>query len=433
MLGLRAYALAVALAFGFWPSLATAQVLVDTCGQVYRGDGFLAADLDCSGQAVDTVTIDGGGSLNLAGFTLSFGGYAGVRCNGGSCEVYSQPSGGEIVGGGVGVAVDGPPSQKATIHDVLLHDAGVCASGDKVYVYDSELRDCNYGIWASRIAILERSTISGSTSAAMSISSFTIVNIKRKITVIDSLISGNALAVDTDDLRRLRLSLVNSEIRGNGTGGVALSARLENSIVADNDSYGILALHRIKVLGGQISGNGIANPTGVGGLNANRVSVRDADISGNEAGIVADFSVKVRDTTVSNNAQNGITGAKVVVRNSMVTDNGGIGVLSRTYDQRFFAKARLKISESVVTGNGAFGAIGTGSAGTAQDCTDAGAVVVTGTDLTGNGVDLACGVTQPCASVASCDEPKLVDSSCETSYVVGSGLPGQSWSLCSLD
>ena len=66
-------------------SAAQAPVEVNTCGQVVTGDGFLAADLDCSGFTgglLDygaAVVLSRGSTLDLGGFTLR-GGQIGVIC-----------------------------------------------------------------------------------------------------------------------------------------------------------------------------------------------------------------------------------------------------------------------------------------------------------------------------------------------------------------
>jgi hypothetical protein len=66
-------------------------------------------------------------------------------------------------------------------------------------------------------------------------------------------------------------------------------------------------------------------------------------------------------------------------------------------------------------------------------CVD-GKLTVKATMLSGNGLDATCGVTQACADVGSSTEPRLDASSvCGTSYVSGSGMPGSSWGICTLD
>jgi len=58
--------------------------------------------------------------------------------------------------------------------------------------------------------------------------------------------------------------------------------------------------------------------------------------------------------------------------------------------------------------------------------------------LRGNGLDATCGVDEICADVATCaqggnDRPVLHRTPCGTSYELGSGMPGRSCSICTLD
>jgi hypothetical protein len=75
-----------------WSSASHADTAVTTCGQEFSGKGYLAGDLTCddSGYAVE---IEGTGSLDLRGFTISGGEY-GVFCDL-TCKVFG---GGTITG-----------------------------------------------------------------------------------------------------------------------------------------------------------------------------------------------------------------------------------------------------------------------------------------------------------------------------------------------
>lgn len=63
---------------------AEAATPVTSCVQHYKGNGYLTADLDCTGEAVG-VYIDGSGTLDLRGFSIS-NAVVGVICDG-SCKV----------------------------------------------------------------------------------------------------------------------------------------------------------------------------------------------------------------------------------------------------------------------------------------------------------------------------------------------------------
>ena len=104
-------------------SAAQAPVEVNTCGQVVTGDGFLAADVDCTGFTgglLDygaAVVLSRGSTLDLGGFTLR-GGQIGVicakPCGGGTNTLCGVPIC-KIRGGGgtiAGATVDGILGQR---------------------------------------------------------------------------------------------------------------------------------------------------------------------------------------------------------------------------------------------------------------------------------------------------------------------------------
>ena len=53
-------------------------------------------------------------------------------------------------------------------------------------------------------------------------------------------------------------------------------------------------------------------------------------------------------------------------------------------------------------------------------------------ELTGNGTNGECDVTEPCADLAACTEPVIRDAAtaCDRSHVLGSGVPGTNWEIC---
>ena len=54
--------------------------------------------------------------------------------------------------------------------------------------------------------------------------------------------------------------------------------------------------------------------------------------------------------------------------------------------------------------------------------------------ITGNGTDPSCGVAFTCADVATCKRtPILRRSTCGTSYMLDSGIPGENLGVCTLD
>jgi hypothetical protein len=62
-------------------------------------------------------------------------------------------------------------------------------------------------------------------------------------------------------------------------------------------------------------------------------------------------------------------------------------------------------------------------------------VTVRDSTLSASGGDPVCGDAITCADIAMCNGPPrlLGDVSCETSYVLGTGVPGANFGICSLD
>jgi hypothetical protein len=60
--------------------------------------------------------------------------------------------------------------------------------------------------------------------------------------------------------------------------------------------------------------------------------------------------------------------------------------------------------------------------------------VLKDTIVASNANDAECGVTIACPDLSTCKSPKLLgSSSCGTSHVTDSGLPGTSWGVCASD
>jgi hypothetical protein len=141
------------------------------------------------------------------------------------------------------------------------------------------------------------------------------------------------------------------------------------------------------------------------------------------AGVQGLLGVKAREVTITGNAT-GIAAhrtpatAKVYVRETSITGNMFHGIDTDL-------RARLK--DSSVTNNGLNG-VNVPSLGNSK-------ISVQSSTLSGNGSDPACGDTITCADLATCNKPPALnrDSTCETSYVLGSGFPGVSFGICSSD
>jgi hypothetical protein len=157
--------------------------------------------------------------------------------------------------------------------------------------------------------------------------------------------------------------------------------KASNVILADNSNLGIAA-DLVRIVGSTISGNAY------GGVGAQTVG-----------GMEPAKRVHVVDSVVTGNGESGVRSIRAVIRGSTVTANGHYGVKA-VLPPLFDEPCKVLVRES---------------------------------DLSGNGVDADCGLTVTCADVASCDRPKVGAGTCQTSYVIGSGFPGQSWGVCSLD
>ena len=109
----------------------------------------------------------------------------------------------------------------------------------------------------------------------------------------------------------------------------------------------------------------------------------------------------MNDTTVAWSGGDGVRNfsGTVVVDRSTVSGNGNDGV--RTDDSDCFPKGTLELLNSTIAGNA---------------------------------VDPGCGDGRVCADIAACNLSRVSgSSSCETSYRLQSGFPGESWRVCSLD
>jgi hypothetical protein len=184
-----------------------AQVEVNTCGQVYSGDVYLSADLDCSGFRdpiyipefegklipptflATAVLIKHGGTLDLRGHTINVGGPAtpgsefGVVCLFGDCKI-----------------------SNGTVTNALMH-----------------------GVSGDRDVDIENLTITNSGQEGL--------QANRRAVIVDSTITGNA----GDGVRAGRLAkLSRSTVSGNGENGVgAVSIKLWDSTVTGNSTSGL--------------------------------------------------------------------------------------------------------------------------------------------------------------------------------------------------
>jgi Right handed beta helix region len=193
-----------------------------------------------------------------------------------------------------------------------------------------------------------------------------------------------------------------------GTAAVVLSPGrldLNGFTITGGNGIGVLLLGRSRIEGpGRITGSFEEN---VAQWNDSTVTkIRNVTISNSitGSGVRAPFEdskVIVRDATITGNARHGIETSRLVrVRGGTIANNGLDGVIVEPTSCR--TRPRLVIRGAVVTGNG---------------------------------LAPECGTLLQCADVAAgCPKPpRLRETTCDHSYVLGSGIPGMDWGLCALD
>ncbi len=205
------------------------------------------------------------------------------------------------------------------------------------------------------------------------------------------------------------------KIRGAGTVSDALIGinaygrlRLVGVDVTNNTTMGVQCYTGCEVSSGSISNNGDPLEESFG------------------HGITSTGTLKLDGVTIADNTGHGIQvgsypqpRGKVKARNTTVTGNRN-GIV---------ADHAAELKHSVVTGNREVG-VSVGEAG----CHGAGRLKLKDTSvLTGNGTSGDCGTTVACADLAACKEPKVKLSTCNTSYVIDSGIPGSDWDACTAD
>jgi hypothetical protein len=146
-------------------------------------------------------------------------------------------------------------------------------------------------------------------------------------------------------------------------------------------------------------------------------------------GVIGNGQVTVRRTTITGSPSNGVLAinakgrAGAMIVDSVISSNAMTGVEA----DRTARIIRSKISE-----NGRYGVAVSVQA--FNDCTR-GRIRSWHSTISGNGLDVACGTSVVCADVASCarHQPSLHATQCDTSYELGSGMPGRSCGVCTRD
>jgi hypothetical protein len=187
--------------------LASAQTVVDTCGQVTTGPAVLNADLDCTGFDGTNLTMNGG-TLTMNGHTIT-GGFIGVQCDR-ACAIVGP---GTITGASFGGIQAIASGVKATQVDLV--DNG----------------EFGAQVWGTA-SISGPATISGSGSTA--------IRVGKKAKLKDLTITGNLTAVAVGTGEQGSASLLRCTVTGNGFGVAAeRDVKVLDSTITDNDRSGV--------------------------------------------------------------------------------------------------------------------------------------------------------------------------------------------------
>lgn len=194
---LRPHVLSALLALSLLPRAVSADTAVTTCGQEFRGRGYLTGDLTCSNDGYG-VEIEGCGSLDMRGFTISGGEY-GVFCQS-SCKVFG---GGTITG----AEEDGIVAVKTVKVD------GITVSNNGFT-----------GVKGGRVAIVTNAVLTGNARSGVQ------GLVRAKLT--DTTSQGNYCGADAG----AALSVIRSNVSGNLRCGL-FSDRVtaQDSSIIDND------------------------------------------------------------------------------------------------------------------------------------------------------------------------------------------------------
>jgi hypothetical protein len=398
---------------------APAATVVDTCNQHLTTAGVLTADLDCTGTGLPAVSIEGSGTLDLAGFAI-IGGAQGVDCNDG-CTIYSSGARGVIRDTGTAIFSGG---RKVTVKNVTISDCGgngvympqFSFRRTKIVVMDSEITGCAaIGVTASDATIV-RSAITGNGEG---------ISLDHSLRLIDSDVSGNVgvgaragkSPLNLSNERGAKVIVRGSTVTGNGVGLEILGpVSFRDSAIDDNLGAGVIFdVHESRM----DCGNTTFDRNGADGLYWQDASFtvsakfKQCSLSDNVGrGLHVDpaegflGSLVVVDTTVSGNGEDGIFSAvqpqPMLLSNSTITANGGHGIANLQWIPAAPCDVRL----------------------------------IAGTSIVGNGTLAGCGTTRPCADVAACADAQLTiatDAACDTSYILDTGVPGTSWGVCAAD
>ncbi len=224
-------------------SVAAAQSVLTQCGQTVA-NAVLISDLDCTGTQSYAVVVNDGGTLNLAGNTLTGGTWGGVWCKR-NCAVVG--GGGAIVAGedpddrffSSGVAMAGRKigHERVVVRGVLDisgtrlsgHDSGTL-EGRRIHIRDCVISD-NRGAFSGQYATVADSVISSNMNAGQ---------VQRNLAVTGTTVTDNYVG-----LRGRHVEMSDTVITGSGRVGVMALRRLRatGSVIESScgHQYGVCA------------------------------------------------------------------------------------------------------------------------------------------------------------------------------------------------
>ena len=182
-----------------------------------------------------------------------------------------------------------------------------------------------------------------------------------------------------------------SQVVSNGASGIVLADSSVNL--------------KLKLINSSLDDNAENGVVTDGFMNARMIAV-DSSISGNDIGITDSNTQKPR----------------IRLKRSNV-DGNRIGV--SLFSSRILHSTKMNLRDSTIAGSAENGIY----ANSIDDVT-----TLSRSSVVGSGFSVECGVSTSCADLNTASLPEVKSASaCDTSHVNGSGIPGQSWGVCTLD
>jgi hypothetical protein len=219
------------------------------------------------------------------------------------------------------------------------------------------------------------------------------------------------------------LELQGHNVKG-GTIGIncTQNCKIRGPGIVSDALIGINAYGKLRLIGATVSGN-----TNVGVQCYKTCDVSGGSISNNDGnGLTSVGTLKLSTVTIADNVGDGVVAGKSPGLGGVVKVDGG----SITGNRNGIVSDRLvKIEHALVRDN-----LENGVRAGETDCSKGGQVVLKDTAIVrDNAASPDCGTTVECADINSCKKPNVKESTCLTSHVANSGIPGSDWDACTND